>query len=333
MEANFQQVNLRYLHCLKVDANKSRGSLYLSPTISLLWNLQTITVKGFYPLVIAPYEIWEMLQLRVLQFRRVSLPDPLPSHRANDPVLQNLHTLHRAQNFKLSEEVCKRIPNIMKLSLSYHNFEKVCDEPKSHYCPNNLDRLHKLESLACYFSAEREWHDFALSLTLPSSLKDLTLSNSHFDWEELTRIVGSLPCLEILSVNSVTGSEWTPVHGKFLHLRKLTIQGCDDLVYWNAESSHFPMLEYVDLQDLSKLDEFPWGIGEIATIRYMALQHCSVSVAVSAMRMLAEQVEELGNKDLQLEVDFSGDDEKLESFYEQVEDEFLRINNVRLVTW
>lgn len=38
-----------------------------------------------------------------------------------------------------------------------------------------------------------------------------------------------------------------PIEGEFLRLKSLTIYNCDELVSWNGERSHFPVLETLTL--------------------------------------------------------------------------------------
>ncbi|KAH6758114.1 hypothetical protein C2S52_023000 [Perilla frutescens var. hirtella] len=326
LERNLQHVNLRYLRC-SIDYGDFER--YLPPSISRLWNLQTLIFEGFYEYVIAPYEIWEMPQLRHLKFNQIFLPDPHPRHSFDQPL--GLQNVQKVANFWLSEEICKRIPNIKELRVNYYNFERVCDEPKSHYSLHNLRRLHKLEVLDCSFSQEPGWRDLALSLTFPSSLKKLLLTDPHLQWEELTMMVGFLPHLHFLYLDEVkSGPEWNPVEGGFPNLKTLYICNCPDLICWNADSSHFPVLELLFLQDLSKLDNFPSSLGEIPTLQSISLEACSVSLAMSAMRMLVEQQEEQGNDDIRLDVHFFNDLEKLKSFEEQMEEEGLRSDNLIL---
>ncbi|KAL1555784.1 putative late blight resistance protein R1B-17 [Salvia divinorum] len=316
-ESIFQQVNLRYLNVDLVYIR--RPVLYLPSSISFLCNLQILTIVVLdQSKVIAPYGIWEMLQLRHIEVNMICLIDPLPADQANHLVMRNLYALLKVENFRLSEEVCKRIPNVRELRLSY------CDEVSWYYCPRNLGCFHQLQILALQFDGNSKWREFAMSLVFPSSLRELRLSGCGVDWEELTMMVGSLPRLERLSLfrNSVIGSVWTPVEGKFCHLKYLHIYGCHDLVCWNADNSHFPVLRYLRLRNLSKLIEFPSGIGEIATLENIELRFCSASSTISAMRTLAEQ-EELANESLRLTVYFRGDEETMESFKNEVREEGL----------
>ncbi|KAL8057160.1 hypothetical protein ABFX02_04G166600 [Erythranthe guttata] len=91
-------------------------------------------------------------------------------------------------------------------------------------------------------------------------------------------MIGSLPNLRALKLlsNSVIGPEWDPVEGEFVGLKYLEIEFCDDLMYWNADSSHFPVLEKLVLKGLSELDDIPLGIGEIPTLLEFI---CAVAVS------------------------------------------------------
>ncbi|XP_042016867.1 putative late blight resistance protein homolog R1B-16 [Salvia splendens] len=325
----FKNLNLRYLN---IDLGLTiRPILYylLPSSMSLLWNLQILTINiADQSKVIAPYEIWEMLQLRYLEVDPICLIDPLPVdrlHQTNNFVMRNLISLFRVENFRFSDEVCKRIHNIRELRLSY------CGEVSSYYCPGNLSRFNQLQVLWLQFDDNSKWREFVTSLTFPSKLMELRLRGSGVDWEELTMMVGPLPHfikLELLA-DSVTGSIWNPKEEKFLRLKYLTISGCGDLVSWNADRCHFPVLEYLRLTYLPKLEELPPGIGEIPTLVRIVLRCCSASSTISAMRTLVEQ-EEQGNDSLRLDIYFEGDEETLESFNHKVQEEGLTSTNLSL---
>lgn len=326
MESDFDHVNLRYLDCFTLFKESKLQPFYLPPSISRLWSLQTLIVKGSDPslTVTAPDEFWEMLQLRHLEIEGIRLPDPLPSDD-DRLVLANLQTLIRVTNFRLSEEVCKRVSNIKELKINYIDWGLK-------YSPHNLRRLHKLESLSCEFSEHRRWCDVARSLTFPDSLKELSLCKSRLQWEELSTMVGSLPLLEVLNLkdNAVVGSEWNAVEGKFILLKSFTVCSCRDLVNFNADSFHFPALIDLALIDLPNMNELPSSIGKMASLRRISLGGCSAPLAASAMRMLVEQVEEFGNEELQLEVSFGPYRESLRNFEEIMREEGLSSSNLQL---
>lgn len=79
--------------------------------------MQTLIIHN-YDEISEPFEIWEMTQLRHLEFVRGRIRDPIPEGVSN--LLQNLHTLLGVLNLRLTEEVCKRMPDIKKLSVEYN---------------------------------------------------------------------------------------------------------------------------------------------------------------------------------------------------------------------
>ncbi|KAL9170776.1 hypothetical protein ABFS82_04G168600 [Erythranthe guttata] len=269
--------------------------------MSLLWNVQTLKIDGG-PRFVAPIEIWSMPQLRHLESTHgMYLPDPpLRSQEIDDViVLKNLHTFKGAVNLKLSEEVCKRIPNIKKLNLASHqNFR----------CSNS----------------QCKWN-----LKYPTSLQRLILWHSDLEWKDMTAI-GSLPDLEVLELgyDSVRGSKWNPVEGGFIRLKYLSIRYLE-LKYWNSERVHFPILENLILYQLHELEEIPLGIGEITTLGLIDVDNCNESTAVSAVRILEEQ-ESLGNEDLRVRIHFS-EENQFERFKEKVANfECFNSNNLQL---
>ncbi|KAK6123353.1 hypothetical protein DH2020_042904 [Rehmannia glutinosa] len=308
-EAIFQQINLRYLAYELFPISKLPSSIFL------LWNIQTLIIKNVYYRVYAPAEIWEMSQLRHLEIDGFYLPDPscdMVIDKHNDFVLRNLETLLKVVDFRLTEEVCKRIPNVKKLSVLYDDLSwketKLC----------NLGRLHKLVSLECSVFRHPNQGDLLRNIILPSSLQKLILRKCCLHWEDLS-VIGSLPHLEVLKLDwdSVTGSEWNPVEGQFLRLEFLKIHNCDGLTYWNADRSHFPVLRNLVLEELPKLKEIPLGIGEIPTLQVISLTNCSESAAISTIKLTEEQ-ENVGNYGLQVRVKFLTKEELL-SFRENVE--------------
>ncbi|GFP82781.1 putative late blight resistance protein homolog r1b-17, partial [Phtheirospermum japonicum] len=255
VKAIFQLVNSRLL---AVDSDW--GWLSRVPSsIYLLWNLQTLIVKGNYQ-VVAPSEIWKMPQLRHIKFDELYLPNPPPfSHM----------------------------------------------EGWSRYSLDNLGLLHNLESLSCCFDAfqMQSGHELVQNLTFPHSLKELTLQGCCLNWEDITTKIGSIPLLEVLKLKfkSVIGKKWETVEGQFCSLKLLLIRMCDELEYWNTDSTHFPRLERLRLEALYNLKEIPLEIGEIPTLQVLELAWGTDSANISATRILEEQ-EELGNVDLKVRV-------------------------------
>ncbi|KAH6758334.1 hypothetical protein C2S51_018569 [Perilla frutescens var. frutescens] len=334
--AVFQQGNLRYLSfCCWEPVNGIRWLTerpHLPSSISLFWNLQTLIVHNYVAPIAAPYEIWEMPQLRHLEFNQFSLPDPTyQSDQQERIVLRNLHTVVGVEGLRLTEEVCQRMPNIKKLSLMYYcYFLRDHCEASSYYCPHNLGRFNRLESLTLLFEDESKyWSDVSqLSFTFPTSLEELCVVCPHLYWEDLSLMVESSHHLRSLQLVEVKGSEWNLNEEEFPSLKTLIICRCDDLIYWNADSSHFPVLEYLHIFSVPELSEIPLDIGKIPTLRLIKLVACGMTAAISAMKIVVEQ-ESLGNIDLQLHVNFLRREE-VEIFQNMMQEEDLSSNNLRL---
>ncbi|KAL9170596.1 hypothetical protein ABFS82_04G155400 [Erythranthe guttata] len=297
------QVNMRYL-AYNDESKIMAACVKLPSSIAALWNLQTIIISGK---IKVPLQIWEMRQLRHLDIFSLFLPVPPRScdKQRDEIVVLNLQTLKKVVNFVWSKEACKRVPNVRKLN--------IYADSSNDYSLYNISHLHKLESLQCLLLGE---DNMLQKLTFPCSLRKLSLSYGNGLWEDLT-VIGSLPCLEVLklSMGSVKGTVWNPVEGEFLRLKFLSIYW-SDLVYWNAGSSHFPILEKLVLELMFGLDEIPIEIGEIPTLEFIHVRRCTESAAVSAMK-IAEEQENACNEGLQVRVVIDGNDE-LESFQEKM---------------
>ncbi|XP_073125295.1 putative late blight resistance protein homolog R1C-3 [Henckelia pumila] len=292
-------VNSRFID---YDAGIFSSLLNTLESLSLLWNLQTVTISGMMPINL-PAEIWEMPQLRHLK-REVGvfhLPDPpstnIENGRGDIIVLKNLQTLYKIRNFKCTDEVVDRIPNLKKLGITYQRFSRGIGW--DYHEVYNLSILHNLESLI--FDS---YENVLRNLRFPQSLKKLTLERCGVPWEDLT-VVGTLPRLEVLDLAhyAAKGREWNPVEGQFLELKSLRIE-LTDLVEWIADSSHFPSLEKLELRCLRCLQEIPEGIGEIPTLRSISLALCRDS-AYSSAKKIQEEQQDLGNYDLLVQVPVS----------------------------
>ncbi|KAK4437228.1 putative late blight resistance proteinR1A-4, partial [Sesamum alatum] len=128
--------NLRLLH-VKIGTS----SEFLLPSkMFFLWDLRCLYIDDA---IVVPSEIWDMTQLRDLIVKSASLPDPIVT--ADSIVLENLQTLCTIRNFKCTEEVLQKVPNLKKLKCYY---EKTRSMEWSYYCLYNLARLYKLESFS-----------------------------------------------------------------------------------------------------------------------------------------------------------------------------------------
>lgn len=208
--------------------------------------------------------------------------------------MQNLQSLKKILNPMLSEEVCKRIANVEKLSIVY-------DDLTSENSSCDFVSLHLLESLKCGFKKKANWDNLLRNLTFPSSLQKL--AGVIF----LRSMIGSLPNLQVLKLKNnsftSTGGEWNPVEEAFPRLKFLLLHDCD-LINWNisaADTCNFPALEKLALCQLKTLKEILSGIGATPTLEFIRLDRCSESAAISAMRILKEE-ESLANQVLRVQI-------------------------------
>ncbi|XP_051115803.1 putative late blight resistance protein homolog R1B-17 [Andrographis paniculata] len=278
------------------------GVKRLSPsTLQLLWNLQSLIISNSI-IKDVPREIWEMPQLREIRcpYGRVHLPHPIATDIEGQDfiILKDLRTIHGICNFSCSKEVIDRIPYLKELNVNYDDGSDW-GVKQLNYCLCNLEQLQKLESLCIRDCLEK--------MTFPNSLKELRLIYCRMAWEDMS-IVGLLPSLETLEIcGGVQGSEWEPAQGEFCRLKELAID-YNDLACWRAESMHFPILEKLKLTGLRLLEEIPWGIGDIPTLKSLDVEYCSESVIDSAKEIWEEQ-RELGND---IRIDITDEENRVE---------------------
>ncbi|KAL0440994.1 UNVERIFIED_CONTAM: putative disease resistance RPP8-like protein 2 [Sesamum radiatum] len=303
--AGDEMLELTKLRCLFLHGFSYYS--FQSSSLHLLWNLKSLLVdfsdSPNNPSVL-PNEIWEMPQLRHLKFRNALLPDPTATQGST--ILENLHTLSGILNFRCTKEIVERIPNLKKLKIKYYSVDSknssIDSEKCSGYCLENLAYLHKLESLTLsIISFTWRWQELPLYemfglgaggrmyIAFPDSLKKLSLEGGDIPWENAT-VIGSLPNLEVLKLlrHAFYGPEWNPEEGQFSRLKALYITE-SNLVWWRAESTHFPCLERLFLTDMAHLNEVPSDIGDIATLRSIYLERCSKSATISAKQIGIEQ--------------------------------------------
>ncbi|KAL0318449.1 UNVERIFIED_CONTAM: hypothetical protein Sangu_2001100 [Sesamum angustifolium] len=272
--------SLRYL-----EVKKMSNLEFLSPsTIALLWNQQTFTfllfpIKQFFYHL--KFGICHTLGI-FLGPSHVILPDQVVTQ--NSIIMENLQTLSNIKNFRCTDEVLERMPNLKKLGVS---FSGVNGRMKwQYYRLDNLIRLQNLETLsvsAGYLTLEK--------ITFPTSLKELRLVRCYIPWENMTIIGSLLPNLEKLELryNKFQGSKWNQVEGEFPQLKVLKISDSDDLKWWRAENICFPNLEMLFLSWMWGLEEIPSVIGDIPTLHSISLEGCFDSLCDSAKQIVEEQ--------------------------------------------
>ncbi|KAL1552167.1 hypothetical protein AAHA92_12998 [Salvia divinorum] len=265
----------------------------LPSAISKLRSLQTLHLraKNEWKLfrshcVCLPPEIWMMPQLRHLIFYG-RLPDP---EGRTTPGLGNLQTLSIVSHAMCSERVLRMIRNLKKLEIDCSDCE---------VCLNNLVHLHQLEDLKLRSSFSNAFCQKDM-FTFPRMLKRLTLSRVPLPWDEMTT-VGSLSNLRVLKLThrACKGNTWETTEGEFPLLEFLLIEK-SDLEHWITESSHFPMLKRLVLDDCWQLAEIPEDIGEIPTLELIEVKGKAVMSLVDSVKRVLEEQRGWGNDGLQI---------------------------------
>ncbi|XP_042050221.1 putative late blight resistance protein homolog R1A-3 [Salvia splendens] len=287
----FELVNARHL-VVRVNNNSKFPS-----SISLPWNLHTLIIRCWGTLT-APIEIWELHQLRHLEFahREMLLPDP-PSGGKDVVIMENLHTLKGVVNLFLNEEVVRRIPNVKKLHVSYEG--KQMEEKNS---LKYLQCLDKLENFRC----TTRCYEYLQRIRFPNSLKKLSVITSDgLVLEDIMPKIGSLPLLEKFSLfggHFRTGMLIT-TESQFPSLKFLELEECKSLKHWIiSDNSSFPLLQKLSLVKLDKLKVIPSEVGEIATLKLIDVEYCTESLVKSAKKIVEDQKEELGGDQLDFHV-------------------------------
>ncbi|KAK4438511.1 putative late blight resistance proteinR1A-10 [Sesamum alatum] len=182
----------------------------LPASVSKLRNLQFLIVRRHMSIKSSedpsylPFEIWNMKQLRHIQFMGADLPDPYGAF------LPNLLTLSNVGSHSCSKEVFEATPKLMKLGVRVELAEDVA----APLCLlDHLALLIQLESFKCIVVDPARGLQIVARPTsvsiFPSTLKKITLSGCGFPWEDM-KVLAQLPNLEALKLRcyAFQGPEW-----------------------------------------------------------------------------------------------------------------------------
>ncbi|KAI3463639.1 hypothetical protein Pfo_020302 [Paulownia fortunei] len=157
--------DLFHLRYLAFSYSSFRHKLLLPPSICKLHNLQTLIIRSNInrETLFLPFQIWKMPQLRhLILFNKSDLPITLAARIGwQVPVLENLQTLSRVTNFRLTSKALEMIPNLKKLRVLYTGVSRA---KWAKYCLNNLVHLRQLETLNFSFHPTPRWKRDLLSL-------------------------------------------------------------------------------------------------------------------------------------------------------------------------
>ncbi|XP_059460859.1 putative late blight resistance protein homolog R1B-8 isoform X3 [Corylus avellana] len=198
-------IHLRYLG-IESDALKAIPS-----SIGKLINLETLNMKGTF-LNCLPTEIWKLRCLRNLYVSGpVSLPNDL------DPDAEALCNLQVLSTVSPKPQSSLRMNNVRNLGLWFASDEsnsEVVDVLKS------LHHLHHLQTLKIINCCEYR----CLSVSLPSTLTKITLRLVRLKVRRDMRMLGELPNLQILKLQSCLLSKLHVFAGSFPQLQVLKLE-------------------------------------------------------------------------------------------------------------
>ncbi|KAK4438496.1 putative late blight resistance proteinR1A-10 [Sesamum alatum] len=280
----------------------------LPASVSKLCNLQFLIVRRHMSIKSSgdpsylPFSIWNMKQLRHIQFMGGDLPNPCGAF------LPNLLTLSNMSGHSCSKEVFEATPNLMKLGVRI----ELGEDTAAPLCLlDHLTHLMQLESFKCVIvNPTREFQVVARpgSVSIfPSTLKKITLSGCGFPWKDM-KVLAQLPNLEALKLRcyAFQGREWELDEEDFIRLKFLLLEDMD-IVEWRANGQILQRLERLHVRHCYNLREIPHGIDYITTLQLVEVVDCSPSVVDSAMR-IKEMQEDLSNDDLQVLIESSWND-------------------------
>ncbi|KAI7746947.1 hypothetical protein M8C21_005920 [Ambrosia artemisiifolia] len=279
-----QMVNLRYLAYQARD-----GSPHAS--ISNLVNLQMLIIYSRKSIVV-PKTIWNMVNLRHLYIKSGEnlMEEPsLLQVTGNDGInaFARFQTLSQVSP-RSCHNIFSRTPNLRKLGFCGPLISSIGDLD----FPNlgSLAHLQKLKLLNTfpYPEATRSCNP----ILFPENLKNLTLSNTGMDWEEIWTF-SLLPNLEILKlkIQACIGDIWETGDAEFQKLKVLKLHDLD-IKQWVCSRDNFPILKRLVFHRCLRLDSIPTALGNIFTLEVIEVNGCSLSAYRSAVEIQKDQESE-----------------------------------------
>nr|XP_043619770.1 putative late blight resistance protein homolog R1A-10 [Erigeron canadensis] len=284
--------NLRYLAIQAHDGSPPAS-------ISKLVSLQMLIIRSRKN-VLLPKTIWNMLNMRHLYIKSgenlVEEPNfvQITENDGSPNLLHSLQTLSQISPLSC-QNLSPRVLNLRKLGFCGPLISSLGDLE----FPNlrSLQHLRKLKLLNTipYPEATRSCNP----LIYPENLKNLTLSNTGMDWEEMWTFAW-LPNLEVLKlkVQACIGETWETGDAEFTRLKVLKLHDLD-IKEWVSSKDNFPRLQRLIIHRCLNLHSIPLDLGSILTLEVLEVRGCSISAHNSALEIQKEQ-ENVGNSFLKL---------------------------------
>ncbi|XP_027100390.1 putative late blight resistance protein homolog R1A-3 [Coffea arabica] len=258
-------------------------------SMSNLWNLETIIVKGLKGKVILPDSIWYMARLRHVHVNNHAtfiLEGIKPVELSQ---LYDLVTLSSPcfSDVEETEIVLRRFPNLRKLG---------CMFVKPNSCLGNNDHFPAMDVLTKLESPKISYYGPPPNVSpfiLPSSLKKFTLSSFRLPWHHISAIA-RFPNLEVLNLlcRAFEGEVWEMEEDEYRELKYLKLDTLN-IVQWDAYSDHLPNLQHLALRNCKQLKEVPSAFLDIPTLQVIEVDGCGQSTDELVTRIEEEGIEGL----------------------------------------
>ncbi|KAL9237559.1 hypothetical protein vseg_012092 [Gypsophila vaccaria] len=245
----------------------------IPPFIGSLVNLETLVFRETTGKIVhVPDTIFDLKNLRHL----------LVSDYASIISCDDSSSLDRLQSLEtpifcrcaMCDKTIARIPNLQKLRCV---FEERSDESINCNAFPDLSSLGRLEILKLIYSGD---YLYQCQLSLPWTVRKLTLSKFRFPWSEMETIA-ALPQLESLKLKdgAFKGKKWV-TSAEFPSLKHLSFEELD-IEEWEASEDDFPILERLAVRNCNSLKAIPSEFSEIDTLISIEVLSSCVSIVES----------------------------------------------------
>ncbi|XP_059462087.1 putative late blight resistance protein homolog R1B-14 [Corylus avellana] len=250
-------IHLRYL-AVESDALKA-----IPDSIGKLINLETLDFRGTF-LNCLPKGIWMLPHLRNLYMSGpVSLPDNL------DPEVRVLSSLQTLSTVSLNPQsdcpiVEAKLPNLRKLGICFAADEinnKVVDVLN---CLHHLDHLQILKIINCSECP-------SLPISFPLSITKITLRHVRVKVRRDMKVLGKLPNLQILKLQScLLSCKLYVFAGSFPKLQVLKLENLR-IKKWKQRRGAMPCLKHLVIKQCIELTELPSNLWSLTALRDVEL--------------------------------------------------------------
>lgn len=240
--------------------------------------------------------LWEMVRLMHLQ-TNTTITTLETMKGSNESQIRNLSSLSPDC---CTEEFLAMVPYINVLGIR-GKLEKILNSNDGARCFDGLAK-------SCHLNILKLHNDLVYSTIgsgvtkcylpqhnrFPPNLKQLTLSNTKLDWDQIT-ILGMLPCLVVLKLKeyAFVGTHWSNESDGFHRLEVLYLKGLA-LEEWNTSRNGFTMLQKIIVKNCEKLKALPQQLVKLSSLQTLDI-HCTNREVAFSARDIQKQKESTSN--------------------------------------